>query len=49
MNEISNGKTASDFTGRKLEVFNLYSDLNKKNQHKMNPIPVCIIPKNLSL
>ncbi|WOI21837.1 NAD(+) synthase [Nonlabens ulvanivorans] len=47
MNEISDGKTVSDFTGRKLEVFNLYSILNKKNQHKMNPIPVCMIPKNL--
>lgn len=47
MNEIDNGKTAADFSGRKLEVFNLYSQLNKKNQHKMNPIPVCTIPENL--
>lgn len=44
MNEIAAGKTEKDFIGRDLEVFNLYSNLNVKNQHKMNPIPVCIIP-----
>ncbi|EAS18600.1 NH(3) (glutamine) dependent NAD(+) synthetase [Flavobacteria bacterium BBFL7] len=47
MNEITNGKKESDFTGRMLEVFHLYLNLNKKNQHKMNPIPVCHIPKSL--
>lgn len=44
MNEIAAGKTEKDFIGRDLEVFNLYSNLNVKNKHKMNPIPVCIIP-----
>lgn len=44
MNEIAAGKTEKDFIGRDLEVFRLYSNLNRKNQHKMNPIPVCIIP-----
>ncbi len=36
-------KTESDFEGRKLEVFKIYKHLNKINQHKMNPIPVCKI------
>jgi NAD+ synthase len=39
-NEDKNG-----FTERENDVFEIYSNLNKVNQHKMNPIPVCIIPK----
>lgn len=42
-----NGKTATDFEGRKREVFELFSKLNRINQHKMLPIPVCEIPENL--
>ena len=38
-------KTEADFTGRKQEVFKIYTRLNKMNQHKMVPIPVCEIPK----
>ena len=41
------GKTAKAFDGRKRDVFELFSRLNKNNLHKMIPIPVCIIPKNL--
>ncbi|MEN8880287.1 MAG: NAD(+) synthase [Polaribacter sp.] len=41
------GKTESDFSDRKLEVFKIYSRLNNINQHKMKPIPVCEIPKDL--
>lgn len=43
----ADGKTANGFEGRKREVFELFSKLNKNNQHKMLPIPVCKIPKNL--
>ncbi|MGL2994264.1 NAD(+) synthase [Flavobacterium sp. TSSA_36] len=39
-------KSALDFTGREKEVFELYKRLNTANQHKMNPIPVCLIKKN---
>jgi NAD+ synthase len=38
---------ASDFSGREREVFEIYDRLNKLAQHKMNPIPVCKIPKEL--
>lgn len=41
------GKTSSDFTGRAQEVFEIYSRLNRINKHKVNPIPICEIPKNL--
>jgi NAD+ synthase len=40
-------KTESDFKGREKEVFKIYTRLNSINQHKMIPIPVCEIPKNL--
>ena len=32
---------------REREVLKIYTHLNRANQHKMNAIPVCIIPKNL--
>ena len=41
------GKTADDFSGRELTVFNIYMSYNRRNQHKMTPIPICEIPKNL--
>ncbi|MFD1294762.1 NAD(+) synthase [Lutibacter holmesii] len=41
------GKTASDFEGREKEAFTIYAQRNKANKHKMNPIPVCIIPEEL--
>lgn len=41
------GKTATDFKGREKEVFEIFSDYNSKNQHKMQPIPVCEIPNEL--
>lgn len=41
------GKAVDDFTGRELEVYKIYTRLNRINQHKMVPIPICEIPKNL--
>lgn len=40
-----NGKTATDFSGREKEVFEIFTRLNTINQHKINPIPVCVIPR----
>lgn len=37
-------KTEEDFEGREKEVFRIYKKLNRANQHKMQPIPVCQIP-----
>lgn len=35
--------TDYDLTEREKEVLKIYKKLNKNNQHKMNPIPVCTI------
>lgn len=44
--KIANGElTHDELTVREVEVFEIYSRLNRINQHKMNPIPVCIIPR----
>lgn len=37
----------SNLTSRQLEVLGIYRRLNKANQHKMKPIPVCTIPAHL--
>jgi len=47
MNMKDEGKTVKDFEGRKKEVFTIFMRLNTMNQHKMKPIPVCEIPKEL--
>ena len=41
------GNSADPFSGREQTVFEIYKRLNTVNQHKMIPIPVCIIPKSL--
>ncbi len=41
------GKSAHSFSGREQAVFEIYKRLNTVNQHKMKPIPVCIIPESL--
>ena len=41
------GKTENEFSGRDQEVFTIYEKMHQSNQHKMLPIPVCEIPKEL--
>ncbi len=36
-----------EFSAREKEVFEIYIRLNRMNQHKMKPIPVCEIPVHL--
>ncbi|MCT4580217.1 MAG: NAD(+) synthase [Flavobacteriales bacterium] len=45
MEYIDNNKT-TELSEREQEVLSIYTKLNKANQHKMQPIPVCILPKN---
>jgi NAD+ synthase len=47
MLEDEKGKSSNDFTGRQKEAFAIYKKLNKANQHKMQPIPICLIPNEL--
>lgn len=41
------GKSASEFSGRQRIVFDIYQNLHRANRHKMDPIPVCLIPDSL--
>lgn len=41
------GKSENNFSGREKEAFMLYKKLNSANLHKMIPIPICEIPKDL--
>lgn len=41
------GKTTDDFSGRQREAFEIFMRFNTLNKHKMIPIPICEIPKNL--
>lgn len=41
------GKTAGDFSGRQKEIFTIYKSRNDANKHKMVPVPVCEIPRDL--
>lgn len=41
------GKTLEDFEGRQQTVFSIFKQRNAANKHKMLPIPVCEIPKEL--
>ncbi|MFH6969485.1 NAD(+) synthase [Flavobacterium sp. FlaQc-28] len=41
------GNTPDNFTGREKSVFEIYKRLNTSNKHKMDAIPVCLIPKTL--
>ncbi|QCX52582.1 NAD(+) synthase [Elizabethkingia sp. JS20170427COW] len=43
--EMYPNHTAKDFEGREREVFEIFSRLHKATLHKINPIPVCEIPK----
>lgn len=47
MQQKDEGKTLEDFEGRQREVFQIFMRYNRNNQHKMIPIPICEIPKDL--
>ena len=47
MNFVESKKDSSSLTDRQKTVLTIYTNMNKANQHKMNPIPVCIIPKDI--
>jgi NAD+ synthase len=44
MEHLQAGGTEKDLSTRQAEVLKLYQKLNRINQHKMQPIPVCEIP-----
>lgn len=44
MNFIADKKDVATVNERQKIVLDIFTRMNKANQHKMNPIPVCIIP-----
>lgn len=47
MKQVELGKKITDFSDREKEVFSIFTKRNKANKHKMIPIPICEIPKDL--
>ena len=47
MVQKDNNKTPDDFTGREKEVLEILMKFNSQNSHKMDPIPIFKVPKNL--
>lgn len=44
MLEVAKNETSTSYSTRELEVLTIYKHLNRINQHKVKPIPVCEIP-----
>jgi NAD+ synthase len=49
MKQVELGKKSTDFIGRENEVFSIFTKRNRANKHKMIPIPICEIPKELKI
>ena len=47
MVQKDNNKTPDDFMGRDKEVLKILMKFNSQNSHKMDPIPIFKVPKNL--
>jgi NAD+ synthase len=45
--KVATDENPGQLSPRQAEVLSIYRNLNRVNQHKMNPIPVCIIPEDL--
>lgn len=45
MEQFDRGAKPDDFEGRNREVFEIYARRNRANRHKVDPVPVCIIPE----
>jgi len=46
---LGDNPNTGGFSNRQIEVLNIYTRLNRANQHKMLPIPVCEIPAELKV
>ena len=47
MNKIQNKDDLKKIAAEEIDVIEIYLKYNRKNKHKMKPIPVCKIPKKL--
>ena len=46
MEAVAQKLPVSDMSSRQKKVLSIYQEHHRKNKHKMDPIPVCMIPKN---
>jgi len=46
---LEKGENETGFSGRQKEVMKIYKERNRANKHKIDAIPVCLIPKELLL
>ena len=46
MEAVAQKLPESDMSSRQKKVLSIYQEHHRKNKHKMDPIPVCMIPKN---
>jgi NAD+ synthase len=49
MNCVTNNTAENNLSNRQKEVLAIYKKLNAANQHKMKPIPVCVLPENVKI
>ena len=47
MNKIQNKSDLKKITAEEIDIIEIYLKYNRKNKHKMKPIPICKIPKKL--
>ena len=47
MEELKRNPSLAGLDQKQIEIISIYSDFNRLNQHKINPIPVCQIPNAL--
>ncbi len=47
MNAAEAGRQLEEFEGRHREVYEIYQHLHTANRHKMQPVPVCVIPQDI--
>lgn len=47
LEEEKNGRNSANYSEREKEVITIYNRLNTTNKHKMLPIPICEIPREL--
>jgi NAD+ synthase len=47
MDFIANPHDFSKLSDREKKVLDIFTKMNKANQHKMQPVPVCVIPQEL--
>ena len=46
MKQVENKVQIETLSSREIEVYKILNQFNSANKHKMEPIPICIIPEH---